>query len=443
MNLNHLSRRLLLSLCGLLLAGTTAAQNAFEEIKADRDKAGGVYYMYSFDRQPEASPAPEGYEPFYISHYGRHGARYILRNYQYDDVAGVLAKARIAGKLTPAGRDVCDRFLKIYPSLRGRAGDLTPRGQMQHRLLAGRMHAAYPEVFGRRPRIVAYSTTVPRCIMSMAAFCEGLKGADPSLDIFTETSAVNMYYLNPHSAENPSCTAADLEWKSPEAAWRPAWRRFCEQRVDHDAILGRLFTDVDYVHAQCDALALVHNLYYIAVNMQCVGLDASFYDLFTLEELCRLWECDNYTYYIEKGPDARNRGRGTALSEALLDDILVRAGEDMAAGSPMVRLRFGHDGCIMALLTLMRIEGWTRSVSDPLQIKEAWQSYRIPMASNMQFVFYRSPKNPDVLLRVLLNEEELDLPFQAVQGPYYRWEDFRNYYAPIVDEARRKLEATK
>ena len=55
------------------------------------------------------------------------------------------------------------------------------------------MYAAYPEIFRRHPRIEAYSTVVPRCIMSMAAFCEGLKEADPSLEIFTETSNVNMY----------------------------------------------------------------------------------------------------------------------------------------------------------------------------------------------------------------------------------------------------------
>ena len=148
--------------------------------------------------------------------------------------------------------------------------------------------------------------------------------------------------------------------------------------------------------------------------------------------------------YVEKGPDPRNRGRGTALAETLLDDIVSRAGEDMAAGEPSVRLRFGHDGCIMALLTLMRIDGWTTPVTDPAKIKDVWQVHRIPMASNMQFVFYRNKKNPDdVLVRVLLNEKELRLPLPGDRAPYYRWEDFRDFYAGIVREARLKLEATK
>lgn len=442
MNLTSIFRRLLLLFAGLLLAAPAVAQSAYDEIMADPDKAGGIYYMYPFD-EPSATPAPKGYEPFYISHYGRHGARYILRNHQYDYVAEVLDRARADGKLTAKGLDACKRFLAIYPSLKGRAGDLAPKGQMQHRRLARRMYAAYPSIFRHRPHIVAYSTIVPRCIMSMAAFCEGLKEADPSLEIFTETSAVNMYYLNPHSAENPMGTAKDLEYKSPEAPWRPEWRRFCEERVDLEALLARLFTDTAYARSICDPLQFGQNLFFVAGHMQCTDCDESFYDLFTPDELFRFWECDNYTYYIEKGPDPRNRGRGTALSESLLNDILVRADEDMAAGEPMVRLRFGHDGCIMALLTLMGIDGWTTAVTDPSKISDVWQIYRIPMASNLQFVFYRSKKSPDLLVRVVLNDRELRLPIAGEQAPYYRWEDLRSYYAGIVNEARLKLEATK
>lgn len=442
MNLTSIFRRLLLLFAGLLLAAPAVAQSAYDEIMADPDKAGGIYYMYPFD-EPSATPAPKGYEPFYISHYGRHGARYILRNHQYDYVAEVLDRARADGKLTAKGLDACKRFLAIYPSLKGRAGDLAPKGQMQHRRLARRMYAAYPSIFRHRPHIVAYSTIVPRCIMSMAAFCEGLKEADPSLEIFTETSAVNMYYLNPHSAENPMGTAKDLEYKSHEAPWRPEWRRFCEERVDLEALLARLFTDTAYARSICDPLQFGQDLFFVAGHMQCTDCDESFYDLFTPDELFRFWECDNYTYYIEKGPDPRNRGRGTALSESLLNDILVRADEDMAAGEPMVRLRFGHDGCIMALLTLMGIDGWTTAVTDPSKISDVWQIYRIPMASNLQFVFYRSKKSPDLLVRVVLNDRELRLPIAGEQAPYYRWEDLRSYYAGIVNEARLKLEATK
>ena len=60
----------------------------------------GVYGVYG-DVVPEIADAPEGYEPVYLSHYGRHGSRYILHDTQYVFVAQVLEKADADGKLTP------------------------------------------------------------------------------------------------------------------------------------------------------------------------------------------------------------------------------------------------------------------------------------------------------------------------------------------------------
>ena len=48
MNLISIFRRLFLPLVVLLLAATAGAQSAYDEIKADIDKAGGVYFMYPF-----------------------------------------------------------------------------------------------------------------------------------------------------------------------------------------------------------------------------------------------------------------------------------------------------------------------------------------------------------------------------------------------------------
>ena len=58
------------------------AQASLEEIAATPGKAGGVYYAYP---EPEIlqTPAPAGYKPFYISHYGRHGSRYLISDNDY------------------------------------------------------------------------------------------------------------------------------------------------------------------------------------------------------------------------------------------------------------------------------------------------------------------------------------------------------------------------
>lgn len=433
-----------LVLC-LLLSGASLAQKpsekAFDRIKADINLAGGVYYMYDF-KKPVITPAPKGYEAFYISHYGRHGARMILNEREYTQVAEILGKAHAAGQLTEKGEQAYSRYMAIYPHLKNRSGDLTEKGYQQHKTLAKRMYANYPSVFKKNAQLVAYATVVPRCILSMSAFCEALKEVNPGLDIYKEVSVANMDYLNPHSSYNPKGTEKDHEFKSSKAPWRIEHRKFFEERLQPEVFLSRLFVNLNYAKQICDPVHFQRDFFAIACHMQCTDLNQTFYDFFTVEELCRLWECDNYMFYVEKGPDPRNKGRLSALAERLLEDILDGADQDIARGKPNLRLRFGHDGCIMGLLTLMNLEGWNTPVTDPLQIKEVWQSYKIPMAANLQFIFYKHPQNPEILVRMLLNEEELILPLPADRAPYYRWADFRSYYREVVKNAKYLLSST-
>ena len=57
-----------------------------------------------------------------------------------------------------------------------------------------------------------------------------------------------------------------------------------------------------------------------------------------------------------------------------------------------------------------------------------------PMATNLQFVFYRNQKKPnDVLVKVLLNEDEATLPIKSDVAPYYHWNDFKAYCMKKLD----------
>ena len=44
-------------------------------VPAVAQKHAGLDSQYNFD-VPALTPAPKGYDPFYLSHYGRHGSRY-------------------------------------------------------------------------------------------------------------------------------------------------------------------------------------------------------------------------------------------------------------------------------------------------------------------------------------------------------------------------------
>ena len=56
-------------------SSAASADRLLDEIAATPGKAGGVYYAYPTESS-QNTPAPKGYRPFYISHYGTH---YIMR----------------------------------------------------------------------------------------------------------------------------------------------------------------------------------------------------------------------------------------------------------------------------------------------------------------------------------------------------------------------------
>ena len=136
-------------LCSLA-ALAASGQNLRDEIAANPGKSGGVYYVYTYDN-PVLTPAPKGYKPFYISHYGRHGSRWLLHDSEYDEVMAVFRAADAANAFTERGREVYGRVKRVYDDGIDRGGDLSPLGAEQHREIAARMYRNFPEVFRRRP----------------------------------------------------------------------------------------------------------------------------------------------------------------------------------------------------------------------------------------------------------------------------------------------------
>ena len=197
--MNKLTMKMRLFAAFLLLGlwGATA-QTAREQIAAMPERAGGIYHSYEYLPGP-AVPAPKGYVPFYISHYGRHGSRWHTSEKIYAEPLGILRKADSAGVLTPKGRDLLAKVEVIAADARDRYGDLSPRGVAEHRGIAERMYKAYPEVFstgdGRECYVQSRSTLVPRCMLSMATANERLKELNPAIDITREASKRYLDYM--------------------------------------------------------------------------------------------------------------------------------------------------------------------------------------------------------------------------------------------------------
>lgn len=427
--------KLLLGLVLAACAGPLSGQNARQEIYANPDKAGGVYYAYTYDN-PARTPAPEGYEPFYISHYGRHGSRWLLRASEYAEVLETFGKAAREGALSEFGQDVLRRVERACSDGEGRAGDLTPLGAEQHYGIAERMFESYPEVFRGNARVDAQSTVVVRCVLSMAAFCDQLRRMNPELEITRTANNRTTRYLNFFStAANPGPAPEYLNLLKSES-WIEAEEGFRESRMHPERLMARLFAG-GKVPADIDQRELMQQLWALAVNEQDTRSGITFRDLFTPEELYAVWECVNYRFYHQRGPGAFNRGYALRYATALLEEIIARADSALVQGAPSADLRFGHDGNLMPLTCLMAFDGCTAEVSDPDLIADAWRDYRIsPMAANIQMIFYRKEGTADILVRILHNEHEMYFPLASARPPYYKWDDLRAFYRRRIAEAK-------
>ena len=85
---------LILSACLCALAAAVSCSSGLRTADGQSvpDRVMGVYLPYPETVAPSPG-APEGYETFYISHYGRHGSRYLLYDSQYAFVRDVLSRA--------------------------------------------------------------------------------------------------------------------------------------------------------------------------------------------------------------------------------------------------------------------------------------------------------------------------------------------------------------
>ncbi|MBQ2423922.1 MAG: histidine-type phosphatase, partial [Alistipes sp.] len=173
-------RKIIFTLVATLLTLTVTAQTARELILSDNSYAMGVYRLYPTQFK-EQTPVPKGYKPFYISHYGRHGSRYVLRDEKFDRAYNVFADAAYFDKLTPFGKEIFERLTRAKRDAYGRGGELSLKGQEQQRQIARRMYENYKPIFKKAEYIDTKATIVPRVLMSMTAFCDELMRHDNKL----------------------------------------------------------------------------------------------------------------------------------------------------------------------------------------------------------------------------------------------------------------------
>lgn len=413
-------RQFLILISALLLSVSMMAQTALDEIRECPEKSGGVYYAYPVPTQ-RLTPAPKGYKPFYISHYGRHGSRYLLSDNDYKRALDALRTANDNGALTEKGRDVLSKMEIIWQEAQYHGDQLAPLGRRQHRGIAERMYRNYPEVFKQKGRkITARSTTSMRVTISMIAFVERLHELNAKLNIDWDNSSENMQYLNYHTQEYNRV-------KNDFNGWRRVQSQFGARGIPSERFTAQLISDPS--KAGINVGGLMGQIYNVAVDLQNMETDINLLDLFTPEELYEQWRNENAWFYPCDGPSPLNQGTAIESCKPLLKHFVDKAEDAIAGRGDMATLRFGHDGNVIPLAAIMHLKNRDAVEEDLHKIDQVWRDYFIsPMGANIQLIFYRKKGNDDILVKFLHNECETSIPVSTDMAPYYHWKDVKAFF---------------
>ena len=418
------SKRPLVLLYLLLLTTVLQAQSAFDAIRQNRNLAASNYMVYPDTTEHPMTPPPVGKRPFYLSHYGRHGSRYLSNKKAYDIPYQILKTADSLGKLTDAGLTAYREVQLLHHISAKRYGDLTELGKLQQQGIARRMYRHFPEIFSGNAHVRARSTTKSRCILSMGAALQELIRLNPALQIDMDASEHDMWYMNYQDSvlrKNMMCCEA-----------QEAYDDFIFKREHNERLMKLLFNDSTYIRMHVDDKWLNYYLFKVASIVQNTPLRDQFslYDFFTDEEIYRIWQKENAWWYICYGPSLLNGGNEPYTQRNLLRQIIEEADSCIQLKKPGANLRFGHETMVLPLVCLMDINGFGFQTMDLEEVeRHNWWAFRVfPMAANLQFVFFRSDEHDnDVLLKVLLNEQEATLPVATDCAPYYHWADVRRF----------------
>lgn len=402
----------------------SVAQSVIDLIKQRPSYASCNYDVYPDSITAKLTPAPAGKKPFYISHYGRHGSRYISNRSGFDTPYFMMLHADSLDELTPTGQQVLRHMNNIMRNTEGRWGELTGYGKQQMQKIGRRMAERFPEVFHPGANVTCISTVVPRCIESMGSLAMEMLQVCPQLHITMQASKRTQWYMNYQDKK------LRKSYMTPEA--QKALDAYTATRMGNTRLMELIFKNPDIA----EEFVNQEDFSYYLMKMGLFQLNTNFnrntnlIGLFNTNDLYRMWQVDNAYWYLQHGACKLNGGNQPYTQRHLLKKMIADADSCIKLPDPGAQLRFGHETVLLPLVCLIGVNGFDFSTDnlDELEGHGWWCSSVFPMASNLQFIFYRSnPKDKDVLVKVLLNEVEATLPISTDCAPYYHWSDFRQY----------------
>ena len=252
---------------------------------------------------------------------------------------------------------------------------------------------------------------------------------NPNLDITMDASEHDMYYMIANDSIVIPKSEKDDELYEKLDSFR------------HKMLNGRhqfelLFTNPEAAGKFIDNYKFTDALWNIAADMYCLPeLNLSFNDLFTDDEFIDGFRSYNASWCLWEGlmPGAQPN---QYAHFPLLTNFLDEADLMILSGKSGVRLRFGHDSTVLPFAYILGLKEAMQGTDDMENLHNHFALYRlIPMAANIQLIFFRKQGSDDILVKFLMNENETSIPIQTDSYPFYHWKDVESYYRNMLKEA--------
>jgi multiple inositol-polyphosphate phosphatase / 2,3-bisphosphoglycerate 3-phosphatase len=382
------------------------------------------------------TPAPKGYEPVFINHVGRHGARHLTKDVKSSFAYKLLAKADSLNSLTEQGSQLKKMLIALQKIEKGSTGFISAEGKDELRGLGERMYLNYPNVFNNNSVLNVDITKEIRTTQSAQAFLGGLNSKlndTVSATFHNDDVDLRFYDLSP--------AYKTFEGSVDDNEAMRAIAKTNDLEAINSVIISRIFTGEVLTELNKDQRAkfvsdvfgfatIVHSL---AAEIKQKGYelkDLGFETLFTCNDLHSLGEIDSFNENLKKGPGQDLNGIQVRVAAPLLVNFINTADEFIKTGKSDVRLRFAHAETIAPFAALLQLASADKTIDISGKGNASWNaSAIIPLSANIQWVFYKRKGTPGYLVKILLNEKEEKIDGLVTKTfPYYQWNNIKAFY---------------
>lgn len=405
----------------------------------------GTKTLYPVPKQGYAPP-PQGYQPVFINHVGRHGARHLTK-----DVAGSFAyqlvhSADSANGLTDEGKKLKQMIVKLEKVEKKDFESISAAGKSEQQGLAKRMTANYPALFSSSPDIKVTVAKKVRTSQSADAFLSGLKETlnTDGIKKTVNDTILRFYDLSPSYASFEK-----------DGAWTKTFNDFKEAKGLRNMAesFSRKFFSGTFLPSlsATDREKFVDDVYGFATitpsiqtEITAAGYTASdldFFSFFSCPQLQTLNSVGDAEDFLVKGPGTDVSGIQVKIAAPLLTNFINTTDDFIAAKKPSVQLRFSHAETVAPFAALLGIHGAATPVKKLADVSTTWPASAIvPLSANIQWILYGKGSGNDYLVKFLLNEKEVAIDGLSTKNfPYYKWAEVRSFYVARLQSLQTTL----